>query len=82
MDTKDLGKFIDNFDTLILELDYYLKSNRSFIEVELSDNYNNKREFFNLIDGIEFSNQSLLERFKVASNELTEIKKALKNENS
>jgi hypothetical protein len=75
---KDLYDVIEDFDALRLELAYYLKSNKSFIEIEISDNYGHKHEFLSLISGIEFTNQKLIERFEDISTELSLIMKAMK----
>ena len=73
--SKDLYDVIEEFDTLRLELAYYLKSNKSFIEVEIADNYGVRSDFLELIGGIEFTTQRLIGRFETLSNELTEIMK-------
>ena len=82
--SKDLYDVIEEFDTLRLELAYYLKSNKSFIEVEIADNYSIRSDFLELVSGVEFATQRLIERFETVSNELTEImrtERAERNDN-
>ena len=77
---KDLYDVIEDLDTLRLELLYQFKTNKAFIASELKDIYTNDRELFNLLDGIEYTQQRLLNRLNRVSDELTEIMRAKKRE--
>jgi hypothetical protein len=59
-----------------------LKSNKCFIEVEIADIYVDRSEALSLLSGIESTQEKLLTRFEILSDELTEIMKAQKNANS
>jgi len=72
---RELFEIIEELDTLRLELGYLLQANKGFIESELKEVYLDKDEFLNLISGIEYSNQGLINRFKKISSELTEVYK-------
>jgi len=72
---KDLYDIIEEFDSLRLEMAYLLKANKGFIQSELEDVYLKRDEFLSLIDGIEYSNQGLINRFENISNDLTEVMK-------
>ncbi|CAA6805275.1 MAG: Unknown protein [uncultured Sulfurovum sp.] len=77
---KSLYDVIEDFDTLRLELLYYLKSNESYIKVEVGESYSEKSDFLQILGGLEFTNEKLIERFKTVSDELTEIMKVQKND--
>ena len=57
-------------------------SNKSYIQVEVGDNYSRDNDFLQILSGIEYSNQRLLERFDSLSGELTEIMRAKRNDNN
>ncbi len=78
---RKLYDVIEDFDALRTELAYYLRSNKSYIEVEVGDNYSRDSDFLQILSGIEYSNQRLLERFNLVSDELTEIMRAERNAN-
>jgi len=80
--SRNLYDVIEDFDTLRTELSYYLRSNKSYIEVEVGDNYSRDSDFLQILSGIEFSNERLLGRFETLSNELTEIMRAKRNDNN
>jgi len=72
---RELFEIIEELDTLRLELGYLLQANKGFIESELKEVYLDKKEFLNLISGIEYRNQGLINRFEKISSELTEVYK-------
>jgi len=74
---KDLYDIVEEFDSLRLEMAYLLHANKGFIQSELEDNYLKKHEFLNLMSGIEYSNENLINRFEKISNELMEVYKKL-----
>ena len=73
---RALYDVIEDFDGLRLELAYYLKSNKSYIEVEVGEVYSRESDFLQILSGIEYTNQKLIERFELVSDELTEIMRA------
>jgi hypothetical protein len=75
---KDLYEVIEDLDTLRLELLYQFKANKAFIGSELEDVYTDDRERLNIIDGIEYTQQGLINRLDKVSEELTEIMRAEK----
>ena len=77
---RKLYDVLEDFDILNLEIAYYMKANKGFIESELRDVYLQDRELLKLIDGIESTQQRLLERLGCISDELTEIMRAKKRE--
>ena len=80
---KDLYDIIEDFHTLRLELSYQLKANKCLIESELKEVYLKDRELLDLLDGIHYTNDGLLNRFKKIGDELlTEVMKNEKNENN
>lgn len=73
---NNLYDVIEELDTLNIELSYYMKANKGFMESELKEVYLHKGEFLTLISGIEYTQQRLISRFEKISEELTEIMKA------
>ena len=72
---KELYDVIEDLDSLRLELLYQFKANKGFIESELRDVYSKDSDFLNLMSGIEYTQQGLLNRFEKISSELSEIMK-------
>ena len=72
---KELYDVIEDLDSLRLELLYQFKANKAFIGSTLEDVYTDDRDRLNIIDGIEYTQRGLLNRFEKISNELTEIMK-------
>ena len=70
---EDLYNVIEKYDTLRLELLYHFKANKGFIESELADSYLDSKELNSLMDGIEYTQRGLLNRFDKLGLELTEI---------
>jgi len=78
---KDLYDIIEEFDSLRLEMAYLLHANKGFIQSELEDNYLIKKDkFLNLMSGIKYSNENLINRFEKISDNLTELMKAEQND--
>jgi len=77
---RKLYDVLEDFDTLNLEIAYYMKAQKGFIESELKDVYLKKRELFMLIDGIESTQERLLSRLDKVSKELAEIMRAEKKQ--
>ena len=72
---KDLYDVIEDLDSLRLELLYQFEANKAFIGSTLEDVYTNDRDRLNIIDGVEYTQKGLLNRFEKISDELTEIMK-------
>jgi len=77
---KDLYDIVEEFDSLRLEMAYLLHANKGFIQSELEDNYLKKDKFLNLMSGIKYSNENLINRFEKISDNLTELMKAEQND--
>ena len=70
---KSLYDVIEDLNVLQSELLYQFKANKAFIGSELEESYTNEREKLSIIDGIEYTQQGLLNRFEKINNELIEI---------
>jgi len=68
---KELYDVIEDLDSLCLELLYQFKANKAFIGSTLD----NDIDSLSIIDGMEYTQQGLLNRFQKISNELTKIMK-------
>jgi hypothetical protein len=66
---------IEDFDSLIFKLEYYLRTNQAYTNELLEEVTNDDRERFNLIDGMELTNKQIVEELKTISTRLTKIMK-------
>jgi len=70
-----LYDIIEEYECLILKIEYLLKTNKAYTNELLEEITNDKRERFSLIDGMELLNEQIVKELKTISLKLTNVMK-------
>ena len=71
---------IEQLDTAIVKLNYTLQAHRAYTSELLSEYWNDKRIVLRVTDGLNATNNDLIEEFESISRSLTEIMKSQRDD--